>query len=662
MRAGLVGLALFFVTFLVFGPGVYNGFVDYDDPDYVTRNPQIQTGITLATVHWAFTTGEAGNWHPLTWLSHALDWQLFGDDPRGHHAVSIFLHALNATLVFLVLCRLTGAFWTSAVCAALFAWHPLRVESVSWIAERKDVLCAFFGLLTLWFFARFTEARGLKSPLSSVYYPLALLTFACGLMSKPMLVTLPFVLMLLDHWPLNRFSARSLREKIPFLLLSAAMCVVTYFVQKKSGAVVETASLDGRLANAAVSVMDYLRTFFWPFDLAVGYPYPAHWPAAKLVFAVLILLTASGLALLQWRRRPSVFIGWFWFLGMLVPVLGMVQVGQQARADRYTYLPMLGLEIALLWALRETIPATPLRRLAPAAATLVLLGCIARTRDQIAVWRDSRTLYEHALSVTKDNYLAHSCLGATLLNQHNPEDARRHFDRALAIKPDYAVAQGRLGLALEMLGETGEALRHYERALSLRPEDAVTQVRLANLLASLDRDQEAVPHYRKALELNPDFAEGRRDYADSLRALKLPDEACRQYRLTLKQQPRDAEAYFGLGAALENLGKTDEALHAYRAAAGLKPDFYDAYYNIGVLLLNQGKAVEAIPCFEAAIKSRPDYASAFAGLGLAADRLGRPQEALIHYEQALRLAPDLPGIAEKLSEARRKRTGEKTER
>lgn len=645
---------LFFGTLLIFSRGLGDEFLDYDDPDYVTQNAQVQAGITWATARWAFTTGCAGNWHPLTWLSHALDWQLFGNDPRGHHAVNIVWHALNATLAFLALRRLSGAFWMSALGAALFAWHPLRVESVAWIAERKDVLCAFFGLLTLWLFIRFAEASRISHPRSRIFYALALVTFTLGLLSKPMLVTLPFVLALLDYWPLNRFSARTVREKIPFLLLSAAACVITYLAQKKSGAMVETSTLGDRLANGAVSVTGYLWNFFWPFDLAVGYPRPARWPAATTAIAVFILLGITGVVIAQWRRRPFLFVGWLWFFGMLVPVLGIIQVGQQARADRYTYLPMLGLEIALLWALNEFVLTVALRRFATAFAVLGLAGCIARTWDQLAVWQNSHTLFEHALSVTKDNYLAHSCLGATLLNENRLEEACVHFRQAIEIKPDYAVAHRRLGLALEKLGQPGEAVSHYERALALIPDDAPTEAWLADALASLDRDREALSHYRKALDLKPDFAEARRHYADSLRVLERFDQARTQYRLALALQARDAEAYYGLGAALEGLGENEKALACYEAAAGLKPEFSDAQYNIGVLRLARNEPAEAVSHFLAVINYAPHHAPAFVGLGLAAERLGHLAEAVAHYEKALQLSPDFPGVAEKLMEARRK--------
>jgi tetratricopeptide (TPR) repeat protein len=672
-------LVLFFGTLLLFSRAVPHEFLDLDDPDYVTQNPHVQAGLTLAGVRWAFTTDAAGNWHPLTWLSHLLDWQLFGNDPRGPHAVNVFWHALDAVLAFLALRRLTGAFWTSAASAALFAWHPLRVESVAWIAERKDVLSVFFGLLTLWAYARYAE--GVASDRSQVagtktvapgpvlsrvachvspFYCLTLAAFAAGLMCKPMLVTLPFLLLLLDFWPLQRFTfdasrftfQRLVREKIPLFLLSAVSCLLTYLAQKQGGAIVGTAAFGDRLDNALVSVAAYLGKFFWPFNLAIGYPRPAHWPAPVAAGATLLVLALSALAFWQWRRRPWLLVGWFWFLGLLVPVIGLVQVGLQSMADRYTCLPILGLQLALLWTLREvTLPPAALW-LRPVAVALVLAACAARTWNQLAVWQNPHTLYAHALAVSPDSYLAHDYLGTTLLGEGRNAEAESHFRRAIELKPDYVVAHRRLGLTLEKLDRENDALAVYEALLKFQPGDAETQFRCANVLARLDRDAEALPHYERAVQLRPDFEPAQCHYADSLRAVNRLDDACARYRRAIQLQPDDAGAHFGLGVALEDLGRTDEALASYRRAVALKPAFADAQYNTGVLLLNRDQPADAAAHFQSAIESRTNYAGAYVGLGLAEEKLNRLPEAVEHLEQARQLDPDLPGLAEALAQAR----------
>jgi hypothetical protein len=400
IKTVLICVGLFVGTLLLFSRALHNEFLDLDDPDYVTHNVHVQAGLTWATLRWALTSGDASNWHPLTWLSHALDCQLFGANPAGHHATSVVIHALNALLVFLVLRRLTANWsaglqtrressvvvkhagaetgvparsqsceWLCAFSAALFAWHPLRVESVAWISERKDVLSVFFALLTLWSYAVFAGKQRAAERGAKRFYALALTAFTAGLLCKPMLVTLPFLLLLLDNWPLQRLAhgawpsaiawRRLLAEKIPFLVLAAASCVVTYLVQSNGGAVVENLPLSARLANAVVSLVRYLGKYFWPFDLAIGYPTPERWAPATVIGAALLVLAISALAVVQRERCRWLLVGWLWFLGTLVPVIGVVQVGLQAMADRYTYLPLLGIQIALLGALRELEHRSP---------------------------------------------------------------------------------------------------------------------------------------------------------------------------------------------------------------------------------------------------------------------------------------------------------------
>ncbi len=672
-RTAAVCLALFFGTLLLFSRAVRHDFVDLDDPDYVTRNPHVQNGLTLTDARWAFTAGAAGNWHPVTWLSHMLDCQLFGNNPHGHHASNVLWHAFNAVLAFLAFRRLTGAFWTSALSAALFAWHPLRVESVAWVAERKDVLSIFFGLLTLWAYSRYVEGSApsgrwsFRNP-AWRSYGLALLCFTLGLMCKPMLVTFPFLLLLLDCWPLQRMPAAALREpgreasavswrflfleKAPFFLLSAASCAITYACQKKSGAVVDTLPFGDRLANAVVSITRYLGNYFWPFDLAIGYPRPAHWPLAPIAALLLAIITA--IALWQWRRRPWLPVGWLWFLGTLIPVLGLVPVGLQARADRYTYLPVLGLQLAMLWTVREVKVFSLAPWLGPVTAAILLTGCAVRTWTQLAFWQNSETLYQHALAVTQDNYLAHCYLGATLLNQNRPEAACDHFRRAIELKSDYGAARFRLGFALEKMGRDNEALAAYEALLKFKPDDVQARFRCANVLARLNRDGEALPQYEKLIQLEPGFVRAESSYADSLRALNRLPEAEAHYRRALALQSDDAYSHYGLGATLEEAGRPAEALASYRRAVELKPDFADARYNLGVLLLNGGQPAEAIPQFRAAVGTQTNFAAAYVGLGLAEAELNQTAAAVRDLEHALQLDPNAAGVSETLPALREK--------
>ena len=668
----LVCLALFCGTLLLFSRAVPHDFMDLDDPDYVTLNVHVQDGFTWGNVRRVFTAGDAANWHPLTWLSHMLDWRLFGNDPRGHHATSVVFHALNAVLVFLVLYRLTGlrgnespgssasspppdtgeataktasarqagAFWTSAVCAALFAWHPLRVESVAWVAERKDVLSVFFGLLTLLaYVSGVSRARHSRSRL--YLYLLSLFLFTLGLMCKPMLVTLPFLLLLLDWWPLQRFTTpRLLLEKLPFFVVSAGSCVITYLVQKQAGAVVDSLTLDARLANAIVSLARYLGKFFWPFDLAVGYPTPLHWPVAVVAGAALLVSAITAVAFAQRSRRPWLLVGWLWFVGTLVPVIGLVQVGLQAMADRYTYLPGLGLQLALLWTLREWTRPPVFHRLKPVLVALLLAGCAARTWSQLAYWQNPHTLHEHALAVTKGNYLAESYLGTTLENENRHAEAAVHFQRALEFKPDYLAARYRLGVALDKLGRAEEAMAAFREVLKVNPGYGIAHYSLGGLLLEQNRPEEAIPHFQAALTIKPDYDPAQLAWGAALSKLGRPEEAIGHYELALTINPRNAVAHFDYANALMDLHREPEALKRYETALVLDPDFAEARCNYGNALRALGRFDDAGGQYRRAIELQPENAAACFGLGAALEELGRGDEALDCYLKAVRFKPD----------------------
>src|SRR6266481_5077309 len=433
-RTIAVSAALFLGTLLVFSRAIGNDFVNYDDPVYVTENPPVQTGLTLEGIRWALTTGTAASWHPLTWISHMADWSVFEDDPRGHHAVSVVWHALNTVLVFLLFRRLTNAFWLSAFSAALFAWHPLRVESVAWIAERKDVLSSFFGLLALWAYVVYTQQRSAK------WYWLSLGTFALGLLCKPMLVTLPVIMLLLDIWPLQRFRSAPRLEKLPFFLLAASSCAVTLVVQQAGGSISTVLPMPARIANAFVAIPGYLRKIFWPADLAVLYPHPGFGPATTDTIAVVFFILVTVTVVMQFRARPWLAIGWSWFVIMLLPVLGFVHIGLHHMADRYTYLPILGLQVVVLSLFTKNSGA-----LSVAAAVVVLAGCAVQTWNQLGVWKNSFTLFDHALAVTRNNYLAYNNRGLFFDRAGRLDEAMADYRQALTIKADYAEANNNLG-------------------------------------------------------------------------------------------------------------------------------------------------------------------------------------------------------------------------
>lgn len=462
MRLNLVSICLLLalLTIAVYWPVTGNQFVNYDDHLYVTQNLRVTGGLSWQNVQWTFTSFEVANWHPVTWLSHQLDVTLFGLNPEGHHVTNLLLHLANTFLLLSLLVRLTNTLWRSAVVAAIFALHPLHVDSVAWVAERKDLLCAFFFLLTLHAYRRYTEQAGWRTRLP------VLLFFALSLMSKPMAVTLPFVLLLLDWWPLNRFGTVPLRtiiqEKVPLLLLSGVSCIITLFAQKSGGAVISVAGLSffERMANALSAYLVYLGNMIWPHDLALLYPLPDRPPLATAAGGAVCIVLLSGLCLRLRKSRPYLLTGWLWYLGMLIPVIGLVQVGIQSHADRYTYLPMIGCSVAVVWGLHDLSGRW---RHGHNVLKIVMAGVLLlfafQTRQQVLVWRNNETLFRHALAVTSNNYVIHMTLGSELWNQGKPEEAIAEYRKAIKITPQYADHYFILATALLLEGRAEEAVR-----------------------------------------------------------------------------------------------------------------------------------------------------------------------------------------------------------
>ena len=535
----VICLALAAVTLAVYLPMLGHGFVNYDDPDYITSNPHVKAGLTWPGIVWAFQSSDASNWHPLTWISHMVDWQLFGQNAAGHHLVNLFFHTANALLLFVLLKRLTGALWRSAFVAALFAWHPLHVESVAWASERKDVLSAFFWMLALLAYVRYadlskvyppsSDSGATRSPKSKVFYFMALFFFTCGLMSKPMVVTLPFVLLLLDFWPLRRFTIYDLRftmprligEKIPFFALTIASCIITRLVQ--GGALWSSASLHFpfRLTNALMSYVRYISKTFWPADLALIYPYPHHWPLAGVIVVTVLLVMWSVLFLWWAKRFPYLAVGWFWYLGTLVPAIGLVQVGVQSMADRYTYLPGIGLFIIVAWALNDLLNSHSQKaKIAAVAGCLALAGCLAATSIQLNYWRNSVELFRHTVRVTTDNYAAADCLGKALEETGLVAPPEQLYAEAVRIEPDYPMSQFDLGMILLEQGRADEASNHLAAAAQLAPRNPVMQFDFGTYLLQHGKPGEAANYFKAALADKPDFPEARRSLDEALGKIK----------------------------------------------------------------------------------------------------------------------------------------------
>jgi len=563
-------------VFAVYVQMLHFDFVTYDDPDYVTANPQVQAGLTGAGVAWAFRSGFAGNWFPLTWLSHMLDVSLFGLDPGWHHFTNLWLHALSTLLWFAVLQRLTGARWRSALVAFLFGLHPLHVESVAWIAERKDVLSGLFWPLTLWAYAAYTARPGVWR------YATTLALFCLGLMAKPILVTLPLVLLLLDRWPLRR--GTKLLEKLPFFAASAAVSLVTFLVHREVGAAATLTliPLATRLENSLISYGAYILQMLWPADLAVFYPYPQGSLAIPAALAGVLLAAITVLAIRAFPRRPYLTIGWLWYLITLLPVIGIVQVGAQARADRYTYIPMIGLAIALVWGVADALERRP--RILAAVAVAACLVCLVLTWQQVQTWRDSVALYRHAIAVTDENYVAHYNLAAVLETRGDLADAAAELRETVRIRPRFAPAHSELGQVLGKLGLPGEALPELEQAKSLQPDLTDIDLRLGAVLGTLGRADQAAAAFAEAVRLQPGNADAHYNYGISLAQQGKLEDAAREFRATVQLRPADVEARFNLGIAAAGLGRTDEAIAQFQEALRLKPQFPEARQELERLI------------------------------------------------------------------------------
>jgi protein O-mannosyl-transferase len=709
-RAVLAAGLLTAVTLAGFWPVLHNGFVNFDDPPYVTANLHVRTGLSWGNVAWAFRSNETANWHPLTWLSHMLDAQLFGLRANGHHLVSLFFHIANALLLFIVLRRMTGAEWRSAFVAGFFAVHPLHVESVAWVAERKDVLSTFFFMLTLWAYARYARksrtahhASGTPHDPSrftfhvSLFYGLSLLCFTLGLLSKPMLVTLPFLLVLLDYWPLQRYQLGEpgslvplLWEKIPFLGLAAAFCALTFWVQQRTQAVTVGLPLALRVENAVVSYVKYLGKTFWPMDLAVFYQHPEvgyfalhhdalhpasdQWPGWQIGVAALLLVLITLAALLRLKRQPWFTVGWFWFLGTLVPVIGIIQAGSQALADRYTYIPLIGVFICVVWGASELCAGRWFGpKLLAITGSLGVAVCVLLTHRQAQYWRDDLTLFEHALAVTGKNATAHYQIGLDLEQMGKYDLALRHYQDALDADPTMTDAYLCQVNLLERLGHPEEALKRCQAALQAQPWLEWAHNRICALLWKLGRREEArqqclealrfnprsaeahynlgialsdrgdlaeaATHLAEAVRLKPDYGEAIIVLAEVLLKQGRPAEAEACFRQALAVDPTSAEAHLNLGGLLWGSGRSDEAFHQYAQAIRLSPTQPMAHYNMGSLLFAQGKLPEAAVQLREALRLKPDYPEATMALSRVLVAQGRLDEALVPLQAAVRESP-----------------------
>ncbi len=602
LAALLVALVATWVFLPVFG----FGFVNYDDPAYVLENPHVLRGLTAEGAAWAFRATHASNWHPLTWLSHMADVELFGLAPGGHHGTSLVLHVVSSALLLLLVFAWTGSVGVATAVAALFAWHPAHVESVAWVSERKDVLCALLLWLTLWAYTAY--ARRPPASRGPLRYAVVVLLFALALMAKPMAVTAPFLMLLLDVWPLGRLPlgvapdvarVRALLvEKLPLLALAALSSAVTLVAQREAVSSLAVLPLPERLGNAAVALVAYLEMLVWPAGLAVFYPHEGAPPPLVLGGSVLLLLALTWGAWHARRPSPFLLVGWLWFVGSLVPVIGLVQVGEQALADRYTYVPYVGLGLALAEGARQLVRTHAVAgRALVATGAFFLLALAPAARQQVGTWRDSATLFRRALEVTRDNHVAERLLGTALLDAGDAAGAEPHLREAVRLRPRSAVALNALGVALMQLSRPGDAeaaLDAFRRAAAAAPGDAAARNNLGNALEARGSVEEALAQYREAIRLAPGDATGHRNIGLTLAGLRRHEEARIALEEAVRIEPRHAPTLGDLGNVLAQLGRVDEALERYREALRLDPTSRLVRQNLARLLARSGRLEEAI--------------------------------------------------------------------
>ncbi len=665
-RTVCIYVGLLLATVLAFEQVRFNDFVAYDDDQYVTDNPHVSEGLTVQNIGWAFTTPHASNWHPLTWISHMLDCQLFGMNATWHHLHNLLLHLVNVLLLFELMRRMTGAIWRSAFVAAAFALHPMHVESVAWVSERKDVLSTLFWLLTTAAYLKYV-----KRPRISTYLPVIIL-LALGLMAKPMLVTLPLTLLLLDYWPLGRMQTRKskldgkeklkqlplktlIAEKVPLLIVSLISCVITYVVQHKGGAMLLTekgvAPLNIRIANAFVSYIAYIVKLFWPRNLAVLYPFPSaglalYKPIAACVILILVTIVVIRIA----SRKPYLLTGWLWYVITLIPVIGIIHVGFQAYADRYTYLPYTGLFIIIAWAATDMFGRIKHPKgILSGLAVVLFAAMIMTTRCQVEHWKDSKTLFQNTLNVTRNNYIVYHNMGIEFAAEGKSDQAMEHYRKALQANPTYVKSLNNLGNEYKSLGKLDEAVDYYRQATEIDPTYAKAHYNLGVALGMLGNPTQAIISYRRALQIYPDNANFHNGLGEAL-ASKGSPEAMTHFQKAIDAEPDHHLAQHNLGLELAARGNFDEALSCFQKTIAIEPGFAEAYNNIGNVFLMQKKNEQAIEYYRKTIKLNPRHPLAHYNLALVLESQGKIREAADHLRQYLEEVPDNESARQKLEQ------------
>jgi tetratricopeptide (TPR) repeat protein len=642
----VAGVLLILATLIVYLPVKDHQFVHLDDDLY--HNPHTQEGLTWANIAWALTALEAGFWHPLTWWSHMLDYELFGLSPGGHHLMSLLLHTLNVLLLFGLLHRWTGALWRSFLVAALFALHPLNVESVAWVAERKNVLSTLFWFLTLGAYVHYVRKPHWRR------YLWVVVLFVLGLMAKPMLVTLPCVLLLLDYWPLGRLGpswsefrqkvSKLLLEKAPLFALSVTSGILAIHAENKLGALpsLQQIPLDARLGNALTSFVAYLGKMVWPTDLAVFYPHPeVSLPVGQVILAILVIGTLTLLVLRGAASYPYLLVGWLWYLGTLLPVSGLIQVGHHSMADRYMYVPLIGVFILMVWGCTQWVEGSQVKKgWGIGACVFLLLGLSINTRLQLAHWQNSVSLFEHAIQSTADNYLAHNNLGTVFLEAGEIDKGMEQLAIALEIKPESSEVLYNLGFALKQKGHLDGAARYFSEALALNRDLAGAHNNLGLIRMAQGDGEKAIQHFSKALEMDPQLFEALNNLGTLLLGNGQPEKAISYFTRSLLLKPNQARAHNNLGAALDLQGHSEEAMTHYHRALELAPYSYLTHNNLGRMFMEKGDLEKAARHFSKVIEIEPRFGDAHFNLGVVRTSQGSVKKAVASFRQALKLNSD----------------------
>ena len=639
-------------------------FVNFDDPVYITTNKDIRHGLTLDGLKFASTCIYASNWHPLTWISHMLDVEMFGLNPGMHHLTNVLLHILNSILLFLVFERMTGALWRSAAVAALFALHPIHVESVAWISERKDVLSTFFWMLTMlayhWYVMNKTISR----------YLLVALLFGLGLMAKPMLVTLPFVLLLLDFWPLKRnelaFRLTStdsqpeqnmwpninlhgalqlILEKTPLIVMAIIASSETFYAQSVGGAVnsLGQVHMAMRVQNAITSYVAYLWKMIWPMHLAVFYPYPWHFNNAVVALCLIFLTIVTFIVLIAGKRMPYLATGWLWYLGTLVPVLGIIKVGSQAMADRYAYIPLIGIFVMVVWGLRDIFYRWSYGKAALGSLALIILALLTwATSIQVATWKNSEILFSHALAVTGDNYLAHDNLGVALFDRGDVDGAIKHYRESIRLRRNYVNAQCNLGVALAKKKQYAEAFTHYRECLRIKPGYSEAYYNMGVALTDLGRKDEAVKQYTEVLKNYPRHENAHRNLGLLLAEKGNFDEAIAHYYKALYANPDNVGTRINLADSLLKQGSIEEAMIQVEEALKIDPRNLNLCMKLAEIQLKRNNDLGAISAYQNALRIYPKTLKALYGNAAVYDKDNRPEKAIDQYRKIREIRPHEP--------------------